>query len=76
LHVAVLLAISVTVHVTIVVPNGKVEGALLLTAKLQLSLAVGVPRTTVAVQPCLLAVTVRFAAQLIIGLSAYYADLV
>jgi len=42
-----LLLISVTVHVTVVVPTGKLAGASLVTvATAQLSLAIGVPNVT------------------------------
>ena len=49
--VAVLPAASVAVHVTVVVPFGKVEGALLITATpAQLSPAVAVPRATLVAE--------------------------
>ena len=51
MQVAVLPEVSVTVHVTVVVPLGNVAGALLVTvATPQLSEVVGVPRLGVAVQ--------------------------
>ena len=60
--------LSVTVHITVVSPIGKAEGALLVTdATPQLSVVTGVPRSTpVAVQP-LLVVAVTFAGQVIVG---------
>ena len=46
-HVAELPAASVTVHVTVVSPNGKVPGASLVTVSTaQLSAVVGVPSAT------------------------------
>src|SRR5262249_39020795 len=52
-QVAELPLVSVTVHVTVLVPGGKTAGALLITlAMAQLSAVTGVPRTTfVALQP-------------------------
>ena len=53
--VDVLSLLSVTVQVTMVVPNGKLAGALLLTVTVpQLSDTTGVPRLTVAEQLLLL----------------------
>jgi hypothetical protein len=47
MDVAVFPDPSVTVHVTVVVPNGKVAGALLVTAAtVQLSAVVGTPSET------------------------------
>src|SRR5688500_19784968 len=44
--VAVLPLASVTVHVTVVVPSGKTDGASFVTLNAQLSLACGVPNAT------------------------------
>ena len=66
---AVLPLPSVTVHVTVVVPNGNAPGALFVTlATLQLSAVTGVPRNTpVAVHP-LLVQAVALAGAVIVGL--------
>ena len=62
---------SVTVQVTVVVPNGKVEGALLVTdATEQLSAVTGVPRTTPVALHELLASTVTLDGAVIVGLVA------
>jgi hypothetical protein len=68
-HVAVFPDPSVTVHVTVVAPNGKIAGALFVTdATEQLSDVVGAPRATpLAVHNPASAETVTFAGQLIVG---------
>ena len=61
---------SVTVHVTVVVPIGKVAGALLVTeATVQLSAVAGAERTTVVKHEPEAAATVTFAAQVMVGFS-------
>ena len=69
--VAVLPLESVTVHVTVVFPNGKVPGALFVTeATAQLSAVNGDPKTTfVAIQP-LLVETLTAEGAVIVGLVA------
>src|ERR1051325_1447389 len=69
LQVAVLPALSRTVQVTMFVPTGKLDGALLvIVATPQLSLTVGGGNVTlVAWQRPLLAVTVSSAGQVIVG---------
>jgi hypothetical protein len=47
--VAVFPLVSLTVQVTVVVPEGKIFGASLLYVKLQLSVTVGTPRTNTQV---------------------------
>ncbi len=68
LAVALFPAASVTVQITVVVPNGKATGALFFTeATEQLSLVVGVPRATpVAVQAVLVVVAI-FVGAVIVG---------
>jgi hypothetical protein len=68
LQVAVLPLLSVTVQVTVVVPIGKADGALLLTEAIpQLSPVTGVPRATpVAVHPVLV-VAFTFTGQVMVG---------
>ena len=59
---------SVTVHVTVVVPNGKVAGALFVTlATVQLSAVVAVPKVTVVATQLLSADAVTFAGAVIVG---------
>lgn len=67
-QVLVLPLPSVTVHITVVVPNGYTRGALLVIEDtLQLSSAIGVPKATpVAVHP-LLVVVLTFGGQIIVG---------
>jgi hypothetical protein len=66
--VAVLPAKSVTVHVTIVFPKGKVVGALLVVMILvQLSLASGVPKTTPVAVQLEFALTVTAEGAVIVG---------
>ena len=63
-------ALSVTVHVTVVVPIGKVAGALLVTeATVQLSEVAGAARTTVAKQEPGFVFAFTAAAQVIVGFS-------
>ena len=67
--VAVLPAPSSTVHVTVVVPNGKVAGASLVTVTLvQLSVATGFPKFAITAAQFVLAFTVMFAGAIIVGL--------
>ena len=69
-HVFVLPALSVTVHVTVVVPIGKVAGALLVTeATPQLSAVAGAARTTVAKHDPASALAFTAAAQVMVGFS-------
>ena len=66
--VAVFPEPSVTVHVTVVVPNGKVAGALFVTlATVQLSAVVAVPKVTVVATQLLSADAVTFAGAVIVG---------
>ena len=69
MQVAVLPERSVTVHVTVVAPTGKVAGALLVVeATPQLSDVVGEPSDTEdAVQSPASAFTVTFAGQVMVG---------
>ena len=69
LHVEKFPELSVTVHVTIVFPKGKMEGALFdIEAMLQLSEVKGVPRLTpIAVHSELVAVS-KVLGQIMIGL--------
>jgi len=68
-QVAVLPLPSVTVQVTVVVPSGKATGASLVTeATEQLSIAVGVTKTVVAVHPAL-ATSCTLAGQFMVGFS-------
>ena len=68
MQVAIFPLLSVTVHVTLVTPNGKAIGALFATeATPQLSAVTGVPSATpVAVQPEFV-VAVTLAAQVMVG---------
>src|SRR6185436_13225505 len=68
-HELVLPLVSVTVHVTVLVPSGKLAGALLVTeATAQLSPVTGMPRLTpVAEQELVLAETVTSAGQMMVG---------
>ena len=60
---------SVTVHVTVVVPIGKVDGALFVTELMsQLSQVKGVPRLTPVALHVALALIVTFAGAVIVGL--------
>jgi hypothetical protein len=60
--------LSVTVQVTVVIPNGKADGALLLTeATPQLSAVVGVPNETPVAVQLVLVVAFTFAGQEIVG---------
>jgi hypothetical protein len=66
--VAVLPAASVTVQVTVVLPNGKANGALLTTlATVQLSAVTGVPNTTPVAVQAVLVDTVIAAGATIVG---------
>ena len=68
--VAVFPLLSVTVHVTVVVPNKNVVGALLVTlATAQLSEVTGVPKVTLNATHPLLAYTETFAGAVIVGLT-------
>ena len=63
-------ALSVTVQVTVVVPIGKVAGALLVTeATPQLSAVAGAESTTVAKQDPASALALTAAAQVMVGFS-------
>jgi hypothetical protein len=67
-QVAVFPLLSVTVQVTVVAPNGKAAGALLLTvATPQLSAVVGVPNETPVAVQLVLVVTFTFAGQVMVG---------
>jgi len=67
--VAVLPDPSVTVQVTVVLPNGKAAGALLVTeATEQLSAVVGVPKTTLVDVQLTLVVPEAAAGAVIVGL--------
>jgi hypothetical protein len=69
-HVFVLPALSVTVQVTVVVPIGKVAGALFVTeATPQLSPVVGTERTTAVKHEPEAAATVTFTGHEIVGFS-------
>ena len=68
--VVVFPLLSVTVHVTVVVPNKNVVGALLVTlATAQLSEVTGVPKVTLNATHPLLAYTETFAGAVIVGLT-------
>ena len=68
-QVAILPEPSVTVHVTVVLPNGKLAGALLVTlATVQLSAVTGVPKLTpLAVHLLASANTLTLGGQVIVG---------
>ena len=66
--VAMFPALSVTVQVTVVVPNGNTVGALLLTeATLQLSEVIGVPNVTLNATQELFALTTKLTGATIVG---------
>ena len=59
---------SVTVHITVVTPNGKAAGALLVTdATEQLSAVVGVPRAKPVAVQAVLVVVAMLAGAVIVG---------